>query len=257
MTSKPLFTAFGVSTSFLYPLSNDSFYDRLSATALLFRRLSHSSIETSLCMRSSSSCTTTTIASTPTSNGTFPTPSVADDGFYICSPVPSLLKPLLLYSFSLPRAPVRVTAHCLKMLYREGVASSFSLLNDSKSMIATLLSLSFRSVDHHLPLLLCWQRRLGCQPSLLPRPQISDAASCSVTASPVPPAAIVHLLHRSARSCCYPLSQSLSAMPSVAAPLLPRNHIVVPCYSPCRPTLRATAHLLLFCEVTATGRLLL
>ncbi|RZR95941.1 hypothetical protein BHM03_00024852 [Ensete ventricosum] len=95
MTSKPLFTAFGVSTSFLYPLSNDSFYDCLSATSFLFHRLSHSSIEASLCMRSSSSCTTT-IASAPTSNNTFPTPSVADDDFYICSSIPSLLKPLLL-----------------------------------------------------------------------------------------------------------------------------------------------------------------
>ncbi|RRT83909.1 hypothetical protein B296_00000075 [Ensete ventricosum] len=203
--------------------------------ALLFRRLSHSSTEASLCMRSSSSCIAT-IASVPTSNDTFPTPSAADDGFYICSPASSLLKPLLLCSFSLPRAPVRVTAHCLSMLYKEGVASSFSLLNDIKSTTAALLSLSFRSIGHHLPLLLCWQ-------------QISGATSCSVTASPVPPSTIVHLLHRSARSRCRSHFQP--------CPLRSHSRVAVPCYSPCRPTLRANASQLLFCEATTAGRLLL
>ncbi|RWV88069.1 hypothetical protein GW17_00049877, partial [Ensete ventricosum] len=42
-------------------------------------------------------------------------------------------------------------------------------------------------------------------------------AGCSVTASLVPPVAIVHFLCCSARSCCYLLPQSLSAMPSAAA----------------------------------------
>ncbi|RWW78049.1 hypothetical protein BHE74_00013758 [Ensete ventricosum] len=59
LTSKPLSMASGASAFFLYPLSNDSFYDRLSVTAILFRQLSHSSVEASLCMRSPSSCTTT------------------------------------------------------------------------------------------------------------------------------------------------------------------------------------------------------
>ncbi|RWW71860.1 hypothetical protein BHE74_00020354 [Ensete ventricosum] len=48
-------------------------------------------------MRPYSLCTTT-VASAPTSNDTFPTPYAADDGFYTCSPAPSLLQPLLLYS---------------------------------------------------------------------------------------------------------------------------------------------------------------
>ncbi|RWV92465.1 hypothetical protein GW17_00045164 [Ensete ventricosum] len=173
--------------------------------ALLFRRLSHSSTEASLCMRSSSSCTAT-IASAPTSNDTFPTPSAADDGFYICSPASSLLKPLLLCSFSLPRAPLQ--RHCVS-----------------------------RATLHHSP----------------SPPSLSEE----------------------------PLPQSLSAMPSAAAtqprrrpllqpllshskghrpptPLL-RSHssVAVPCYNPCRPTLRATARQLLFCEATAVGRLLL
>ncbi|RWW17405.1 hypothetical protein GW17_00018663 [Ensete ventricosum] len=59
LTSKPLSMASGASAFFLYPLSNDSFYDCLSMTAILFCQLSHSSVETSLCMRSPSSCTTT------------------------------------------------------------------------------------------------------------------------------------------------------------------------------------------------------
>ncbi|RRT50951.1 hypothetical protein B296_00051413 [Ensete ventricosum] len=148
-------------------------------------------------------------------------------------------------------------AHCLLLLYKEGTASSFSLSNDSKSTTAVLLSLPFRSIGHHLPLLLCWQRHLGCQPlasamtSLLviatsvnlaataalvssSSAEISDATSRSVTASPLPPAAIVHLLRRSMRHCYYPLLQSLPTMPSVIAikqlrrcPLLqpsPLNH---------------------------------
>ncbi|RWW41471.1 hypothetical protein BHE74_00053042 [Ensete ventricosum] len=49
--------------------------------------------------------------------------------------------------FSLPRVPVRATAHRLSVLCREGVTSSFSLSNDSKSTTTTLLSLPFRSID--------------------------------------------------------------------------------------------------------------
>ncbi|RWV80787.1 hypothetical protein GW17_00057890 [Ensete ventricosum] len=100
--------------------------------------------------------------------------------------------------FSPPRAPVRATTHCLSLLYKEGTTSSFSLSNDGKSTTAVLLSLPFKSIAHHLPLLLCWQRRLGCQPSLLAiatgvnltataalvsssSAEISDATSRSVT----------------------------------------------------------------------------
>ncbi|RRT33625.1 hypothetical protein B296_00054741, partial [Ensete ventricosum] len=74
---------------------------------LLVRRLSlppldpvgflNSSTEAFFYTRPSSLCSTT-VALAPTSNGTFPTPSVADDGFYTCSPVSSLLQPLLLCS---------------------------------------------------------------------------------------------------------------------------------------------------------------
>ncbi|RZR90927.1 hypothetical protein BHM03_00018925, partial [Ensete ventricosum] len=49
--------------------------------------------------------------------------------------------------FSLSRVPVRATAHRLSVLCREGVTSSFSLSNDSKSTTTTLLSLPFRSTD--------------------------------------------------------------------------------------------------------------
>ncbi|RWW52096.1 hypothetical protein BHE74_00041508 [Ensete ventricosum] len=49
--------------------------------------------------------------------------------------------------FSLPRVPVRATAHRLSVLCKEDTTSSFSLSNDSKSMIATLLSLPFRSTN--------------------------------------------------------------------------------------------------------------
>ncbi|RZS07192.1 hypothetical protein BHM03_00037988 [Ensete ventricosum] len=49
--------------------------------------------------------------------------------------------------FSLPRVPVRATAHRLLVLCREGAISSFSLSNDSKSTTITLLSLPFRSTD--------------------------------------------------------------------------------------------------------------
>ncbi|RWW56423.1 hypothetical protein BHE74_00036876 [Ensete ventricosum] len=93
-TSKPLFTTSGALASFLYSLSNDSFYNRLSATTLLFCWLSHSSAEVSLCMRPSSLCTTT-VASAPMSSGTFPTPSTADDGFYIYSSTRAFLHCLL------------------------------------------------------------------------------------------------------------------------------------------------------------------
>ncbi|RRT50575.1 hypothetical protein B296_00033393 [Ensete ventricosum] len=57
------------------------------------RRLSHSSTEASFCTRPSFPYTTI-VASAPTSSGTFPTPSAANDGFYTCSPVLSLLRPL-------------------------------------------------------------------------------------------------------------------------------------------------------------------
>ncbi|RWW78481.1 hypothetical protein BHE74_00013294 [Ensete ventricosum] len=49
--------------------------------------------------------------------------------------------------FSLPRVPLRTTAHRLSVLCRESVASSFSLSNDNKSTTASLLSLPFRSTD--------------------------------------------------------------------------------------------------------------
>ncbi|RZR93491.1 hypothetical protein BHM03_00022006 [Ensete ventricosum] len=49
--------------------------------------------------------------------------------------------------FSLPRVPVRVIAHRLSALCREGTTSSFSPSNDSKSTTAALLSLPFRSTD--------------------------------------------------------------------------------------------------------------
>ncbi|RWW53159.1 hypothetical protein BHE74_00040373 [Ensete ventricosum] len=147
-------------------------------------------------MRSSFSCITT-VASAPTSSGTFHTPTAANDDFYTCSPTLSLLSidhPIhssissaevnrrqtftvvdnIVVSFlqvhwplrwllhllacavrlvastalvSLPRVPVRATAHCLSVLCREGAISSFSLSNDSKFMTATLLSLPFRSID--------------------------------------------------------------------------------------------------------------
>ncbi|RRT35061.1 hypothetical protein B296_00031266 [Ensete ventricosum] len=47
--------------------------------------------------------------------------------------------------FSLSRVPIRVIAHRLSVLYREGTTSSFLLSNDSKSTTAALLSLPFRS----------------------------------------------------------------------------------------------------------------
>ncbi|RWW56414.1 hypothetical protein BHE74_00036869 [Ensete ventricosum] len=91
---------------YLFLLSNDS----LSSTSKLEtsgasafsspsgpRRLSYSSTEASFYTRPSFSCTTT-VVSAPTSSGTFPTPSAADDIFYTCSPAPSLLQPLLLCS---------------------------------------------------------------------------------------------------------------------------------------------------------------
>ncbi|RZS16636.1 hypothetical protein BHM03_00048672, partial [Ensete ventricosum] len=49
--------------------------------------------------------------------------------------------------FSLPRVPVRATAHRLSVFCKEGVTSSFSLSNNSKSTTAPLLSLPFRSTD--------------------------------------------------------------------------------------------------------------
>ncbi|RWW36950.1 hypothetical protein BHE74_00057989 [Ensete ventricosum] len=141
------------------------------------------------------------------------------------------------------------TAHCLSLLYKEGTSSSFSLSNDSKSTTAVLLSLPFKSIAHHLPLLLCWQRRLGCQPSLLAiatsvnlaataalvsssSAEISDATSRSVTASPLPPAAIVHLL---------------------LAPLSPTTALTVPDSSSVKPQSSVDS----FFKASATDRLFL
>ncbi|RRT60184.1 hypothetical protein B296_00038380 [Ensete ventricosum] len=135
---------------YLFLLSNGS----LSSTSKLEtsgaspagpRQLSYSSTEASFYTRPSFSCTTT-VVSAPTSSDTFPTPSAADDSFYTCLPASSLLAASTAL-FSLPRVPVRATAHRLSVLYGEGAISSFSLSNDSKSTTAVLLSLPFRSTD--------------------------------------------------------------------------------------------------------------
>ncbi|RRT51247.1 hypothetical protein B296_00051227 [Ensete ventricosum] len=143
-TSKPLFTTSGALASFLYSLSNDSFYNRLSATTLLFCWLSHSSVEVSLCMRPSSLCTTT-VASAPMSSGTFPTPSTADDGFYIYSSTKFSLtvNPHQIYdcSDSLAALQIRRPLSSSSSLLAKGSSpSSSSLGEEKKYLLPPLLS---------------------------------------------------------------------------------------------------------------------
>ncbi|RRT76101.1 hypothetical protein B296_00004574 [Ensete ventricosum] len=74
---------------------------------------------------------TTTVASAPTSSGTFPTSSTADDDFYTCLSAPSLLQSLLLY---LPATPAVAASPLPKSTAvgpsprwgREGVAACWS-----------------------------------------------------------------------------------------------------------------------------------
>ncbi|RRT73706.1 hypothetical protein B296_00027848 [Ensete ventricosum] len=83
---------------YLSPLVHDGHSSPLASSSLVGpRRLSHSFTEASFYTRPSSSYTTT-IVSAPTGSGIFPTPYVADDGFYTCSSAPSLLQPLLFCS---------------------------------------------------------------------------------------------------------------------------------------------------------------
>ncbi|RRT36827.1 hypothetical protein B296_00044088 [Ensete ventricosum] len=187
--------AFSASAFFLYTLSNDSFYDRLPMTTILLRRLPHSSAKTSFYTRLSSSCTIT-VASAPTSSDTFPTLSVADDGFYTCSPMPAI-------------------AHRLLMLCREGTISSFLLSNDGKSpancRLHVVAASSSSPLQRPLPLAIVISYNFCCflQPTLpatpLPFPTIA-ATFCYSLSCP------------KRRRCCllYPLScSSPSAAPVI------------------------------------------
>ncbi|RWW64878.1 hypothetical protein BHE74_00027844 [Ensete ventricosum] len=211
-------------------------------------RLSHFSVEASFCTRPFSSCTTT-VASVPTSSDTFPTPSVVDDGFYTCSLASSLLQPL----FSLPRVPVRATAHHLLVLCREGITNSFSLSNDSKSPPRRLPLCEAVAVGR---LLFCKAAisisrqkqsiasigRKGSTPSLQRLPHLLlRQLLCLLPTPPTPiiAAAIATLVGHNHCPLLRPPSPQPQPQPHphlppfVAAAHLP-NSATVPCYSPHR-----------------------
>ncbi|RRT56053.1 hypothetical protein B296_00020236 [Ensete ventricosum] len=153
--------AFGASAFFLYTLSNDNFYDRLSVMTILLHQLSHSFAKMSFCTRPPSSCTIT-IASAPTSSGTFPTPFATDDGFYTCSPT-------LLH-------------HCPLPLPSPYEAPSFFIATKPSSTFSHTLALG--TLPHRLPLLLDTSNRL----TWVPCTSSYQCRSCSSpSAAPVIP----------------------------------------------------------------------
>ncbi|RWW70544.1 hypothetical protein BHE74_00021815 [Ensete ventricosum] len=87
-----------------------------------------------------------TVASALTSSGTFPTPSAADDGFYTCSPAPSLLQPLLLYSLCREYlyGPSLIVSQCSAERAQQVLSHCQTIVNPTT---ATLLLLSFRSTN--------------------------------------------------------------------------------------------------------------
>ncbi|RWW04095.1 hypothetical protein GW17_00032700, partial [Ensete ventricosum] len=81
---------------------------------------------------------------TPTSSDTFSTPSVVDDGFYTCSPASSLLQLL----FSLPRTPIRATAHRLSSSRStsSSLAAAIAGIGDTINLIVAYHRLTVRSL---------------------------------------------------------------------------------------------------------------
>ncbi|RWW74334.1 hypothetical protein BHE74_00017728 [Ensete ventricosum] len=80
----------------------------------------------------------------PTSSDTFSTPSVVDDGFYTCSPASSLLQLL----FSLPRTPIRATAHRLSSSRStsSSLAAAIAGIGDTINLIVAYHRLTVRSL---------------------------------------------------------------------------------------------------------------